>query len=280
MAGWSSGWVNTDGTTSVVNGATLTFTHSLGTDSLNIQVYTADDAVGLNMMSLDYDSSSASWDVGAQIKTVTSTQLTIQLGSDGSSVFDTSGNRTYTALQNKYIKVVATATDSSPKGNSGWQFLDSPIDIKTQASSSAGNWITIPANSSLTNSTNLLIQGQTTDLDTGGNSNCELVCRENASGPEVTIIDHDGTSGQRSVAVEQAIIPCNSDGSFDIKFTNPDNAAIAHLKIVGYSLSGAVTGGTHLLMFVFNWLVMTLILSRFSLKLNLFLVGLTLFMQI
>ena len=123
------------------------------------------------------------------------------------------------------------------------EFLGAPIDIKDEASSSAGNWITIPANSLLSGATNLLLQGQTTDLDTGGNSNCELVCRENASGPEVTIIDHDGTSATRSVAVEQAIIPCSSDGSFDIKFTTNGNIAIAHLKIVGYSLGGAASSG-------------------------------------
>lgn len=104
---YSSGWVNTDGTTSVADGATLTFTHGLGSDSLNIQAYTADNSSGLNMMSLDYDTSSTSFDVGVQIKAVTSTQLTIQLGQDGNSVFDTSGNRTYASLANKYIKVIA-----------------------------------------------------------------------------------------------------------------------------------------------------------------------------
>ena len=123
------------------------------------------------------------------------------------------------------------------------EFLGAPIDIKDEVSSNAGNWTTIPANSLFSGATNLLLQGQTTDLDIGGNSNCELVCRENASGPEVTIIDHDGTSATRSVAVEQAIIPCSSDGSFDIKFTTNGNIAIAHLKIVGYSLGGAASSG-------------------------------------
>ena len=133
--------------------------------------------------------------------------------------------------------------------SSQWQFLDTPIDIEPQVSGGVGTWVTIPANSLLSGATNLLLQGQTTDRDTSGNGNCELVARASSSGPEVIIIDHDGTSGGRSVAVEQAIVPCNLDGSFDIKFTsNPnssdpnDSLIINHLKIIGYSLSLSSSG--------------------------------------
>ena len=41
---YSTGWVNTDGSTTVANSATLSFTHNLGTTDLSITCYIADDA--------------------------------------------------------------------------------------------------------------------------------------------------------------------------------------------------------------------------------------------
>ncbi len=242
MAVFDSGWVE------ISTNLNFSFEHGLGTDKLTGAVYYTDENQN-SMISVgtSYGFGSNN-EHNAMLSIISDTHASVSLGADGYATRN--GISSWKPfLSPTYIKLILISSEeSSPPGSggnsggsSGWQFLDSPIDIKTETSSSAGNWITIPANSSLTNSTNLLIQGQTTDLDTGGNSNCELVCRENASGPEVTIIDHDGTSGQRSVAVEQAIIPCNSDGSFDIKFTTSGNIAIAHLKIVGYSLGVAAS---------------------------------------
>lgn len=249
MAVFDSGWVAIPTNNNGGGGASFNFQHGLGTDKLTGAIYYTDENQN-SMISVGTSYDFGSNDAINALLSISDTNATVDLGLDG---YATHGGASEWKpfLTPTYIKLILISSEESSPGSGGssggssrWQFLDSPIDIKTETSSSPGNWITIPANSSLTNSTNLLIQGQTTDRDTGGNSNCKLVCRENASGPEVTIIDHDGTSGQRSVAVEQAITPCNSDGSFDIKFTPNGNIAIAHLKIVGYSLSGAVSGGT------------------------------------
>lgn len=50
--GWSSGWVDTDGTTSVADGADLNFQHNLGTTDVIIQVYAAIDASGTNSINV------------------------------------------------------------------------------------------------------------------------------------------------------------------------------------------------------------------------------------
>ena len=45
---FSTGWVNTDGTTAVADGATLTFNHNLGATDFVIQIWVSHDAAGSN----------------------------------------------------------------------------------------------------------------------------------------------------------------------------------------------------------------------------------------
>lgn len=49
---FSTGWVNTDGTTAVANGATLTFNHNLGTTDLVYNVYAAKDDSGTDAIDI------------------------------------------------------------------------------------------------------------------------------------------------------------------------------------------------------------------------------------
>ena len=49
---FSTGWVNTDGTTAVADAATLTFDHNLGNTDLIVQFYMANDASGIFAVSL------------------------------------------------------------------------------------------------------------------------------------------------------------------------------------------------------------------------------------
>ena len=114
---YSTGWVNTDGSTSVADAASLTFTHNLGTTDLVIQVYVADDSSGTNSVLLDYSNTDSGFDVGGQAQNITTTTVDIQLGADGFGKFDSSGNASYTSFdavfnpitnedEFKYIKVV------------------------------------------------------------------------------------------------------------------------------------------------------------------------------
>ena len=111
---WNSGWVNTDGTTSVANGATLDFTHSLGTENLIVQVYMATSAAGANAVKVDaqirLDVSSLEY--GAIIKGVTTTALTVQLAASGWINWDSNGQFTANSWGTTYthIKVVASAS--------------------------------------------------------------------------------------------------------------------------------------------------------------------------
>jgi len=111
---WNSGWVNTDGTTAVANGASLDFTHNLGSENLIVQVYMAKDASGTDMVKVESYVRVVSFSLehGYQINNITTTGLTVQLGANGWIQWDSSGQvvigdwgTTYT-----HIKVVASAS--------------------------------------------------------------------------------------------------------------------------------------------------------------------------
>lgn len=113
---YDSGWVATDGSTSVANGATLTFTHGLNTSALTYVLYAATDSSGSNSIAVTLHplggATSSSVTHGAQIQDITSTTLKAQLGTNGyvklesdGSMDDTSGtnyNVTFT-----YVRLVA-----------------------------------------------------------------------------------------------------------------------------------------------------------------------------
>ena len=106
--GWSSGWVNTDGTNSVANGATLTFTHNLGTDDLIFDLYVSSSSSGTNPQSLvNAHQDNTSNIQGAVVTNITNTQITIQLANLGYIDVGSSGAVTErTTFVGKYIKVV------------------------------------------------------------------------------------------------------------------------------------------------------------------------------
>jgi hypothetical protein len=89
---YSSVFVNTDGTTSVANGATLDFTHDLGTTDLTVQVYMATSSSGAGLKSVEIFREAG--DFGGMISDITSTQVEIQLGNNGWAYFSASGGIT------------------------------------------------------------------------------------------------------------------------------------------------------------------------------------------
>ena len=103
---YSTGWVNTDGSTTVANSATLSFTHNLGTTDLSITCYIADDASGTNSFAVSFTDITAN-SQALQVKDITTTAFTVQCGSQGTVTTNSSGVSSVTSLTGKYIKVVA-----------------------------------------------------------------------------------------------------------------------------------------------------------------------------
>ena len=140
---WSSGWVNTDGTTSVANGATLDFTHNLGTTNLTLTIWVADDSSGTNAKEVrNYFHANASAEYGATITDLTTTTLELQLLQDGWIAINSSGAGPGLSLaggeswSGHYVKVVASASatvGAVSKYSTGWQ---SSIDAVTVANGS------------------------------------------------------------------------------------------------------------------------------------------------
>jgi hypothetical protein len=118
---YDSGWVTTDGTTTVANSATLTFTHGLSTSAINAQLWVSGASDGSNPYLMDIQDSFQDTNmVGAGITNITSTQVTIQFGNSGYIYMNSSGQNATTTTNghnaaatgfvpftSKYIRVVA-----------------------------------------------------------------------------------------------------------------------------------------------------------------------------
>ncbi len=111
---WNSGWVNTDGSTTVANSALLSFTHNLGSENLIVQVYMATSSAGADMVAVDSIhrvEAPVDSQLGGNIEDITTTTLKVRLAQDGWHKNTTTGasagnwGTTYT-----HIKVVASAS--------------------------------------------------------------------------------------------------------------------------------------------------------------------------
>ena len=121
LSKYDSGWVTTDGSTTVANGATLTFSHGLSTSALNAQIWVsgASDGSYPYLMDIQETFSNTSM-VGAGITNITSTQITIQFSDSGYVYMNSSGQNAtstvnghdaassgYVPFTSKYVRVVA-----------------------------------------------------------------------------------------------------------------------------------------------------------------------------
>ncbi len=104
---YSSGFVNTDGTTSVANGATMTFTHNLGTTDLSFFFYVADDSAGTNLQGLSDGEVWSSGHYGVIVTALSTTQVTVQLGGSGYFTWASNGTAVGGNYTGDFIKVVA-----------------------------------------------------------------------------------------------------------------------------------------------------------------------------
>mgnify|MGYP001346860354 CR=1 FL=1 len=126
---FSTGWVNEDASgTPVENAATLTFNHNLGTTDFVASAMVADDASGsaariLGEFHEDDGSGGFSTGFGYEIKEITSTTITLQLGKNGYYQMDSAGINAANAaggsplsFNGQYVKVVLSAKMGSGGG--------------------------------------------------------------------------------------------------------------------------------------------------------------------
>ena len=111
---YTTGFVNTDGTTSVANQATLQFTHNLGTTDLTLTIWVADDSSGTNAKEIrNYFHVNAYGEYGATITDLTTTTLELQLLDNGWIAMNSSGQGPGLSFGSPeswsgyYVKVVA-----------------------------------------------------------------------------------------------------------------------------------------------------------------------------
>ena len=91
---YSSGFVTTDGTTSVGNSASLTFAHNLGTDDIIFRLYIADSTENtINSVNSWRDGNP---DYGFQVTDVDTTNITIKLAEEGVALASSTGSYTDT----------------------------------------------------------------------------------------------------------------------------------------------------------------------------------------
>ena len=91
-----------------------------------------------------------------------------------------------------------------------------------------------------------MVKAETVDADIGGNTDQSLKARTSADSTiEVDIITHGGTSATRTVASEQALIPCSEDGSFEYYWhRSSTNGVLRNFKVVGYVQRSPFLAGT------------------------------------
>lgn len=113
---WDSGWVDTDGTTSVGNAATLNFDHGLGTTAINWTLYAATSVAGANNVNVSLHplggGTSATVVHGAQVQSVTSSAVTLQLADSGYTKLESDGDLASVgsySIAFTYIKLVGIA---------------------------------------------------------------------------------------------------------------------------------------------------------------------------
>lgn len=240
---WSSGWFNNS--TGLTNGGTYTFTHSLGTADLTATIWVADDASGTNAQEIrTYHNANGSAVYGATLTSVSNTNTTLQLLQDGWFSIDGTGNESIENWSGHYVKVVAISTGSSPEAAGTEVKFIEPYDITPVA----GAWTKVDAQPAWANSNarTLVVKAETFDLDIGGNTDQSLKARTSADSTiEVDIITHAGTSATRTVASEQALIPCSEDGSFEYYWhRSSTNGVLRNFKVVGYVQRSPFLAGT------------------------------------
>ena len=127
---YTADWAVSHGGTTVANGATLTITHNLGTSDVIAFYYVNSSASDTGGQGINAFSPGGSGkDAGAEITSVSSTTLTLQLGEDGYLDIDSDGLGYLTDFTDLFIKVVVLSAGS---GNSEISFRVDKLGSATQ----------------------------------------------------------------------------------------------------------------------------------------------------
>jgi hypothetical protein len=102
VSNFSTGWATSHGSVTVANGSTHTITHNLGTTNVTVAVYANTSASDSGAVSIDRQESNS----GATVTNLTSNTVTVQLGSAGYVVVNSSGVGVITTLAGRHMKVV------------------------------------------------------------------------------------------------------------------------------------------------------------------------------
>jgi hypothetical protein len=87
---YASSWFNN--TTGLSNGGTYTFTHSLGTTDVQVEIWMATSAAGAGAKKVNFETAFASGIFGAAATGISSTTVTIQFANGGWTHLDTTGS--------------------------------------------------------------------------------------------------------------------------------------------------------------------------------------------
>lgn len=88
---YASSWFND--TTGLANGGTYSFTHGLGTDEAQVQIWMATSSAGANIKLVPFDTDAADLR-GASITALSTTSVTVQLTDGGWTHLNSDGSRT------------------------------------------------------------------------------------------------------------------------------------------------------------------------------------------
>jgi hypothetical protein len=103
---YTSAWFND--TTGLTNGGTYSFTHNLGTAEVQVEIWMATSSSGTGARKVQFAYVFADGEHGADVSSISTTSLTIQLGEDGWINWDSSGQKVEGSWGTTYthIKVV------------------------------------------------------------------------------------------------------------------------------------------------------------------------------
>jgi hypothetical protein len=84
-------------------------------------------------------------------------------------------------------------------------------------SNATGAWVTVPSDPAWAGAENIIISMGLYDGDTAGNTGQAFEVRANSNSTSVEVLRHHGTSNDRSATAVQAIIPIDSDGTWQYR---------------------------------------------------------------
>ena len=225
--GYVENWTNSFGGVGVANGATFVIQHNLNSTDLITNAFVNSTATDTGAQSLGYYEV-GTYNFGYAITDMTPNSVTITIGDDGYCDVNNTGGVTYTDIAGKYLKFIISAPTGGSSSSSssgpglGIEFFDT-VEILADDlsggnwSNATGAWVTVPSDPAWAGAENIIISMGLFDGDTAGNTGQAFEVRANSNSTSVEVLRHHGTSNDRSATAVQAIIPIDSDGTWQYR---------------------------------------------------------------